>query len=117
MTASPDLTKALCRGGAAFCAVLAAAISLSGQTANTGAIQGTVLNATSGNFLHNARVTVKGANLDVSTDEHGAYRLPAIPAGTIELTVTFTGLGSQTKIVTVAAGQTVRVDLELALEG
>ena len=117
MNVSCQPVRVICRGVLACLAALAVAVSVSGQGAGAGVIQGTVLNATSGNYLHNARVTVKGLNTEVSTDENGAFRIASVPAGSAELTVSFTGLGSQTKMVTVGAGQTVRADLELSLDG
>jgi iron complex outermembrane receptor protein len=119
MTASSQLITVLCGGCARLATVLFLTLGVLafGQTSSTGAISGRILNATSGSFLNNARVTVKGSNQEAFSNENGEYRLASVPSGTVELVVTFTGLATQTKIVNVAPGQTVRADLELTLDG
>ena len=52
------------------------------QTA-TGAITGRVQNEATGQYLNNARVTVKGTDLAVFTDDTGSFRLPQVPAGPV----------------------------------
>jgi iron complex outermembrane receptor protein len=56
------------------------------------AITGRVQNVVTGQFLNNARVTVRGTGLEVFTDQTGAYRLPQVPAGKVVLDVFYTGL-------------------------
>ena len=46
---------------------------------------GRVQNAATGQYLNNARVTVKGTDLTVFTDETGTFQLAAVPAGTVTL--------------------------------
>jgi hypothetical protein len=87
------------------------------QTAATGTIEGRVLNATSGNYLNNVRVVVKDTVLEASTNENGEYRITGVPAGSASISATFTGLVPQTRNVTVAAGQTARLDFDLVLTG
>ena len=47
------------------------------------AISGRVQNVVTGQFLNNARVTVRGTGLEVFTDQTGVYRLPQVPAGKV----------------------------------
>jgi TonB-dependent receptor len=83
----------------------------------TGIIEGAVLHATSGNFLNNARVAVRGTTVETMTNEVGAYRLTGVPAGEAQVAVTFIGMESQVVAIRVAAGETVRRDFTLALAG
>ncbi len=96
-----------------FVASFFLAISACAQAPATGAIEGRVKNAVSGENLHNARVAISGTNRSVLTDEAGTYRLNELPAGPITLRVFFTGLDEQEVAVTVAAGQTASPDLAL----
>lgn len=82
---------------------------------NNGGIAGRVLNATSGSYLNNARVTVEGTNLETFTDENGNYHLAQAPVGQVRVTAAFTGLAAQTIPLAVPAGGTVRHDFELSL--
>ncbi|MCX6951921.1 MAG: TonB-dependent receptor [Verrucomicrobia bacterium] len=99
---------------------LAPSPALHAQTARasnpiaTGAIEGRVQNAGDGNYLNNARVTIKGTNLVTFTDEGGTYRLTGVPAGPVTVRVFFTGLDDQETAVTVSAGQTAQTDFRLA---
>ncbi len=108
---SPGRRSAL----AALCLTLALS-ALAGEPA-TGLIVGRVLNATSGNYLNNARVTIDGTRAEAYTDESGDFRLGPVAAGTVRLTAAFSGLGSRSVTLTVPGGGTVRHEFELALEG
>ena len=77
-------------------------------------VAGRVLNATSGNYLNNARVTVQGTAIEVFTDENGNY-IANVPVGEVRLTVSFTGFPPQSAVVSAAAGGVVRRDFELSL--
>ncbi len=83
------------------------------QPAATGSIAGRVQNATNGNNLNNARVSIKGTNAVVLTDDAGTYQLTGVPVGATTLRVFFTGLDEQEVVVTVAAGQTATQDFKL----
>jgi len=82
-------------------------------TAATGAITGRVQNVAIGRYLTNARVSVKGTDLVAFTDEYGAYRLNAVPAGPIVLEVYYTGLDPQQASLNVGAGATLTHDVNL----
>lgn len=86
---------------------------LPAQEPAVGTIQGRVSNPRSGEYLANARITVDGTSLEVFTDSDGFYRLPNVPAGAARVTVFFTGLGSHSSVVNVAAGQTAESDVAL----
>ena len=61
--------------------LLAAFVSASAQVAGVGTVQGRVVNARSGEYLANARVTVENTALETFTDSDGFYRLTNVPAG------------------------------------
>ncbi|MFM9954077.1 MAG: carboxypeptidase regulatory-like domain-containing protein, partial [Opitutaceae bacterium] len=79
-------------------ATLAALPSLSAQSSATtstaapaasGSITGRVQNTDTGQYVNNARVTVRGTNLVAPTDETGTFRLSAVPAGEVILEIFF----------------------------
>jgi iron complex outermembrane receptor protein len=82
--------------------------------APTATITGRVQSAATGQYLNNARLTVKGTNLVAFTDESGSYRLGGVPAGPQILEVFYTGAEPQPIAVTVAAGATLERDISLA---
>ncbi|WP_299459422.1 TonB-dependent receptor [uncultured Microscilla sp.] len=86
-------------------------ISLTGAYAQQSTIQGTV----SDKFepLIGATVVVNGTTNGTTCDINGKYTLTVKP-GTYKLTASFVGTQSQTKEVTVAAGQTATLDFVLA---
>jgi iron complex outermembrane receptor protein len=86
---------------------------LSAQSAGTGVIEGRVQNAVTGDYLNNARVSVKGTNLVALTDSAGYYQLTNVPAGEASLRVFFTGLDEQEAKVTVTAGGSQGADFKL----
>ncbi|MFZ9839869.1 MAG: carboxypeptidase-like regulatory domain-containing protein, partial [Opitutaceae bacterium] len=82
-----------------------------------GGLEGRVLNARSGEYLGNARVTVTGGALEAFTDADGRYRFPRLPAGRVEIRATFTGLPPATGVTEVVAGRTAVFDLSLGAPG
>ncbi len=78
-----------------------------------GTIEGRVLNVGNGEYLENARLTIEGTSLETFSRPDGHYRFPAVPAGAARVRTFFTGLPTRTDTVTVAAGRTVRHDIEL----
>jgi iron complex outermembrane receptor protein len=102
---------ALLLTGAAATAQTTAPASASSQS--TGSISGRVLNVGTGQYLNNARVTVKGSNTTVFTDKDGSYRLAGVPSGPLTLEVFFTDLDLTTAQVVVPAGGTVQQDVNL----
>ncbi len=76
--------------------------------ASGGVIIGSVTNKTTGNGLEGAIVEIKSLGLSALVDKTGRYLLNA-PSGAHELTVTYTGLDSQTsQVVVTAADRAVR---------
>jgi TonB-dependent receptor len=100
-------------GALAGAVLLASGPALAQSAQQTGTIAGRVQNEVTGRYLHNARVSVKGSNLVVLTDEYGQYRLNGVPSGGVAVEVFYTGLDVQTLAVTVPAGGTVTRDVGL----
>src|SRR5687768_9400243 len=61
----------------------------------TGSVTGRVQNVVTGQYLNNARVAVRGTDLQAFTDESGTYQLTRIPPGPVVLEVFYTGLDPQ----------------------
>lgn len=83
------------------------------QTADLGEIQGRVFNVSGGNYVNNARIVVSGTEVEAYTNTSGEYRMSRLPAGEVNLVVTYSGLSPQSAAVKVEAGKTVRRDFEL----
>lgn len=79
----------------------------------TGSIQGRVLNVVTGEYLENARVTLKGSNNVVFTNRLGSYIMVNVPVGRATLEVFYTDLDVARPSVDVIAGQTAELDVDL----
>ncbi|MBM3853278.1 MAG: hypothetical protein FJ399_08990, partial [Verrucomicrobia bacterium] len=79
----------------------------------TGSISGRVQNEVTGQYLNNARVTVKGTGVSVLTDDTGSFRLSGLPAGPVTLEAFYSGLDPLAVTVNVAAGRNVERDFDL----
>jgi iron complex outermembrane receptor protein len=95
-----------------FLVLLAVAVPGHAQS-GAGVITGRVKNLATGQYLNNARVVVQGTTLLAFTDEFGTYRVTGVPAGPATLQVFYTGLDVQALPLTVAANQTVELDVSL----
>ena len=98
------LAPLLAAGVLVLCAAPAAAQS--------GQIAGTVTDS-NGQPLQNVEVTVVGTRLGTLTDASGAFELASVPAGPQEVSVEGVGYQTATRSVTVDAGQTARMSVEL----
>ena len=100
----------------AWLALALGAGSISHAEVPSGAVEGRVYNARSGEFLEHVRVTVEGTALEAFTDASGQYRLPAVPAGPVKLRAFFTGFEPVTDTVAVTAGRVVEHDFNFGGE-
>jgi outer membrane receptor for ferrienterochelin and colicins len=82
--------------------------------AQTGGVQGTVRDATTGAPLTGASVTVRGTSLGALSDAQGRYTLRGLSAGTHTLQATQIGYSPATQSVTVTAGAMATADIALA---
>ncbi|HEY8993318.1 MAG TPA: TonB-dependent receptor, partial [Lacunisphaera sp.] len=113
-----SLLRALADGLFRFVALATALVALalmpaSAQDSAGGTVTGRVLNAATGQYLRNAVVSVRDSTRYAVSETGGTYTLSDLPAGPVELTVSYLGLDAETFAVTVAAGQTVRRDVNL----
>lgn len=83
---------------------LSACCSLSAQTP-TGTIEGRVQDPVSGDYLFNARVVAVDSEREVLTDSAGYFRLADMPAGDVQLRITYQNFDDLTDTVQVAAGE------------
>ncbi|MSU24506.1 MAG: TonB-dependent receptor [Opitutus sp.] len=95
-----------------FGALLAACV-VSAASGVSGNIEGRVINATNGQYLSNARVTVAGTDTEALTDTFGQFRLVGVRAGSARVKVAYSGLPSVEATVTVAEGATATRDFTL----
>ena len=107
----PHLRRILVSLGPAL-VLLAPAVPLAAQPAAS--LSGRVSHATSGQYLNNARLTVRGTNLVAFTDETGTYQLAPVPSGAVVLEVFYTGLEPQAVPLTLAPAAVVERDIVLA---
>jgi iron complex outermembrane receptor protein len=87
-------------------------IPLHYAVAQTGSIQGTITN-TDGKPEPYITLLLKGTNLGMITDSTGNFKIDRVKAGNHFLQASLVGFETQTKKLTVVAGQTVVVDFEM----
>jgi len=107
-----QIATALTCAGFVLSTTAAAAESAPAATAaaESGSLEGRVFNANSGTYLTRARVTVEGTNLETFTDESGRYRFRSVPAGNVDLRVTYSGQNDLRDTVQVIPGETASAD-------
>lgn len=84
-----------------------------GPAGATGSVSGRVRNVATGQYLSRARVTVKGTDQIVFTDEYGTYRLAGVRAGPAVLEIFYTDLDVQEVRVDIPAGAGLDRDVDL----
>src|SRR5215207_9432014 len=91
--------------------------SIAGQA--QGMIEGRVLNASSGNYLNNARISIPGTSIETSTDATGFYRLTNVPSGEVRVMVSYVGLYTESATVKVSGSgpKTQNFEMRLSVEG
>ncbi len=84
------------------------------QTATgSGVVQGRVFNPSTGEYVRNAEIRLKGTERVTYSEEGGAYQIANVPAGSATLEVAFTGYQTTAAAVTVTAGAIATRDFEL----
>jgi TonB-dependent SusC/RagA subfamily outer membrane receptor len=86
---------------------------VSGQAASTGTISGRVTDGASGQPIAAAQISIVGTTTGTITTGEGQYSLRGVPAGSITLRVLRVGYSESRQTVSVAAGQTVTLDITL----
>ena len=83
------------------------------QLIATGRISGRVFNPATQQYVRNAEVRVAGSDSVAYSGDDGSYVLTGVAAGSVALTVTFTGYEVATATVTLGADQTATQNFEL----
>ena len=83
----------------------------------SGNISGTVVDKTSGEKLPFASVRLEGTSLGASTGGEGEFIIRQIPPGDYQLVVTYIGYLEKSTPVSVVAGKTLEVNVELDYAG
>jgi len=84
--------------------------------AQTGSVNGRVINASTATAIINARVAIAGTARETLTDETGRYRLDNLAPGDVRLEVRYLGLAPESATLRIPAGATVQRDFELRLD-
>ncbi len=79
----------------------------------TGTIAGTVANSNTRQFLASAEVRIAGTNNAALTDRDGSFTLRNVAPGSVQLEVSYDGLDTEKRAVTVSGGKTSREEFNL----
>lgn len=82
----------------------------------TGVVTGTVSNAATRNLLEGAKIEAPALGRSVLTDNTGRFTLTGVPAGSVELVVSYLGLDTKRETVSVGPGQRVTRSFDLSAE-
>lgn len=107
------LTCCLAMACSAPCALAAAPEGPAAAPQSTGTITGRVQNVVTGQYLNNARVTLKGTNRTVYTDRFGVYQLVGVPSGPAVIEVFYTDLDVALIPVVVPPGGAIEQSVDL----
>jgi TonB-linked SusC/RagA family outer membrane protein len=99
---------------AAFALAAATARLAAQEAAGVGTIEGTVVEQTTGRPIELAQVHIVGKNIGAGTNRDGVYRITNVPVGPVELRIRMVGFTPTSRMVTVTAGSTQKVDFRLA---
>ena len=84
--------------------------------AQTGTVEGKVIEANTGNPLIGVNVTIAGTTIGAATGSDGTYSISNVPTGTQTVSAKFVGYKTETQEVEVAEGETITVNFELQSE-
>ncbi len=79
----------------------------------TGTITGRILNPATGEYVRNARIVIRETGQAVTSGDGGEYRLLAVPAGTVTVTVNYTGYRTPPATLEIVAGATTTQNFEI----
>ena len=87
--------------------------ALLGAQSPAASITGRITDAASGQSIAAAQVTVLGTMLGVLTNDQGQYTIRGVTAGRVDVRVLRVGFAEQRRAVTLVAGQTATVDVQM----
>lgn len=82
--------------------------------AQTGAVDGRVANAETGQPLADVQVSLEGTDLGTISGADGTFRIEEVPSGRYTLRARSVGYGTVDRDVRVTSGQTVELEIELS---
>jgi iron complex outermembrane recepter protein len=106
-------TRLLRAATSLFVSLTLAAVSARAADAGTGSIAGSITSTATRNALQGAVVTIPSLNRSVLADEAGRFLITDVPAGTVEVIVSYTGFNEERQRVNVAAGAPTQLDLQM----
>src|SRR4051794_26287736 len=95
------------------CCWLASILSVQAQSAATGTVQGRVFNPSSQQYVRIAEVRLEGTDRVTYTENDGSFQFGGVPAGTANVSVSFTGYNTAKESFNVTAGQTAMREINL----
>jgi iron complex outermembrane recepter protein len=110
----PSFVRLLRAATSLFLLITASAVL---RAADGGSITGSVTSSKTRNALQGATVTVPSLNRTELTDSAGAFAMPNLPAGQVEVIISYSGFEEERKTVMVQAGQATRLDSEMKPTG
>ena len=84
--------------------------------AQGGTVKGRITQGAS-NPIHDASVQITAIKASVVTDDDGKYVLTVVPAGKYTVRAHMEGFSDQTRVIEVAAGETIQADFDLEVGG
>lgn len=110
----PHLVRHMLALVAAFVAALGVVLPARlGAQGQQGTISGRVTDAATGQGVAAAQIAVVGTTLGTQTNVEGQFTLRGVTPGTVQVRVLRLGYGEQRRTVTVSAGQTATLDIQL----
>ena len=107
-----------CTRGAIAALMLTLVVSgASGLAAQTGDVTGVVTDATTGQPIDGARVSLAGIRMSGLTDAGGRYLLSGVPAAAYTVKVVIIGYRTREEEVSITAGSTLVADFQLEVSG
>ena len=96
------------------CMLIASVLSTGAfaQVTAGGALNGTVMDQTTGLPLEGVRVVVETTSLETYTDRYGAYNFSNVPAGEQQIAFRYVGYGVMRKQVTIESARSNRLSVE-----
>lgn len=107
------LVRRWCPATLLFLAGFGAAAAVRPAVAATGAVAGSVFSSGTRNALQGAVVSIPAINRSELTDNSGAFLLPGLPEGALELVISYTGFNDERRNVVVRTGETARLEVTL----
>ncbi len=86
---------------------------LSGISAQTSSVSGTITDGTSGEPLFGANILINHLSKGASTDPNGRFTIQNLPAGSYDVSISYIGFEPTTQQVEIINGQSVKLDLTL----